>query len=138
MITRHSHCQYYIQVNSQLYTPATLHQGKEPLVLSGGVFAVLVLNMADTLSADRAVVIQCIAICCNKLQQLICCHVHISINIVMFHLYCVCVCVHVQVRTCSVLCSERKQIRSILLRPIVNILHVLQTLNTHQCQLLHS
>jgi len=133
--TRHCHCQYYIQVNSELYTPATLHQGKEPLVLSGGVFAVLVLNMADTLSADRAVVTQCIAIYCKKLQQLICCHVHISINIVMFHLYCV---LHVQVRSFSVLCSERKQSFSILLQPIANILHVLQTVNTHQCQLLHS
>ena len=60
--TRHSHYQYYIQVNNQLYTPATFHQGKEPLVFGSGVFSVLVLNMADTLSADRAVVIQCISI----------------------------------------------------------------------------
>ena len=130
--TRHSHYQYCILVNSQLYAPSKLHHGKETLLFSGGVFAVLVLNMADPLSTDRTVVIQCIAIYCNKLQQLICCHVHISINIVMFQLYCVCV--HVQVRICSVLCSERKQRRSVLLQPIANILHVLQTVNTHQCQ----
>jgi len=69
--TRRSHCQYYIQVNSQLYSPGTLHQGKEPLVFSDGLFALLVLNVADPVSAYRAVVIQSIAIYCTKLPELI-------------------------------------------------------------------
>jgi len=67
--TTRSHCQYYIQVNSQLYSPVTLHQGKVPLVYSSVVFSVLVLDVANPLSADRAVVIQCIAIYCSKLPH---------------------------------------------------------------------
>ena len=69
--TRHSHYQYYIQVNSQLYAPATLIHGKELLVFIGGVFAVVLINMVDPLSAARAMVIQCVAISCTKLPNLL-------------------------------------------------------------------
>ena len=78
----------------------------------------------------------CIAIYCTKLTQLIWCHVQITVNIVTFHLFCVCV--HVEVCTCSVVCSEMKQSCSILLQFIANVLHILQTVNTHQCHLLNS
>jgi len=50
--TRHSQYQYYVLVNSQLYAPAALLHGKEPLVFIGGIFAVLVMNMADPRSVD--------------------------------------------------------------------------------------
>jgi hypothetical protein len=69
-------------------------------MLIGWATAVLVMNMADPLSADWAVVNQCIAICCTKVPQLIWCNVQISINVVMFHLYCVCACGGVHVLTC--------------------------------------
>jgi hypothetical protein len=48
-----------------------LIHGKWLLLFIGGIFAVLVVNMADPLFADCAVVIQCIAIYCTKLPQLI-------------------------------------------------------------------
>jgi len=50
--TRHSQYQYYVQVNSELYAPAALHHGKEPLVFIGWSTALLVMNMADLVSAD--------------------------------------------------------------------------------------
>ena len=50
--TRHSHHQYYIQLNSQLYAPAALHHGKKPLVFIGWPTPPLVMNMADLVSAD--------------------------------------------------------------------------------------
>ena len=52
------------------------------------------------LSADRAVVIHCLAIYCTKLPQLIWCQVQISINIVTFHLYYVCACGGVHMFSC--------------------------------------
>ena len=51
--TRHSQYQYYIQLYYiQLYTPAAILHGKEPLLFIGWATAVLVMNMADLLSAD--------------------------------------------------------------------------------------
>jgi len=67
--TRHSHYQYYIQANSQLYSTAALLHGKEHLAFTGGVFAVVLMNMVDPLSAARAMVIQCITIYCTKLPN---------------------------------------------------------------------
>jgi hypothetical protein len=53
-----------------LHYAALLH-GKELVVFIGWATVVLVMNMADTLSADRAVVTQCIAIYCANLPQFI-------------------------------------------------------------------
>jgi hypothetical protein len=58
-------------VYKEVYAPAMLIHGKWLLLFIGWATAVLVMNMADPLSADFAVVIQCIVIYCTKLPELI-------------------------------------------------------------------
>jgi hypothetical protein len=52
MNTWHSQYQFYMQMNSQIYAPAALLHGKWRLIFIGWATAVLVMNMADPLSAD--------------------------------------------------------------------------------------